>query len=405
VEAARDSFPNPDARPARAPAATRTDARFQPRILTTITHRTVHTKRLMDDMAGSKDLPSLTNKVEAQVLAGGSLLSLIESSPDINCVAAYLLASDLAQERRGQDPALSRQLEMQLAELMAVHGETITAALNSAKAISDFQGSVEDRKWIRAAYVGAVVNQSTASDLFESLIVRFGVQKFEQGALTILQALNDDLNAGAPSVRPNKLHILLLSSLVALRHLLAFIHATSEFLEKYNPTTFTRPSKTKGSKERKKGKQDSSQDSEAGKSPKKEDDRETDSASKLKSSLELLDVESADLASRFIRILLQLINGQGAVKVVHRFIDEELAKNCSTSTVRLMHSDLVAFVQSLPLTLWRERGHKDKLIDALRKQAVSTLHYQKITPRCVFLFKSTQLPNGCSAHSKAGPTF
>lgn len=321
------------------------NGRLQPRQLVLSYQKSVGIRKLLEDAGGSRnDLANQLASLEEHLRAGGSLLSLLESDDSLQSSLLYILASELSANLKTSDSKFSGVVDAEIRALMSYKGEEINAAINSASSFATFKSASVDRRWLRAGYLAVVSTQGSFSDLLESLLVRFGPNGFKAGALVMLKGINDDLTSATPSIRPAKLHLLLLSSLVAMRHLTAFIHATTAFAKSYKPEILAEAALTKTSH----------LDSNSGvddQGPVNQGNNESDEEEALT-----------------IKTFLQLISGQGSIKLLQRYLEDHFGQNLGWRRNEQIYKDFIAFIQNLPLALWRERSHKDKLLEALRKQ-------------------------------------
>jgi hypothetical protein len=323
--------------------------------------RSIALKKLLEDAAGSLDLPEQLATLEKHLRAGGELSALLETGDPLQSTLLYLLASDLAAKTKSRDSAFASYIEGEIAALLSSKGEEINAAVNSAKAFADSAILPVDRRWLRTGYLAVVSSQAGIPELLESLLLRFGPHGFEAGAHVLLKGINDDLASASPSIRPGKLHLLLLSSLVALRHLTSFIHATLIFSKTHKGL---RQSEIKDEPSL----DESGADLDVAKLGQPSDDS---SKEKNRQSGEEAGAQSTDEEALTVKTFMQLIAGQGSIKLIQRYLEEHFCQHLDRPQSEKIYRDFMAFVRDLPLALWRERSHKDKLLDALRKQLLA----------------------------------
>jgi type III secretion system YopN/LcrE/InvE/MxiC family regulator len=335
--------------------------RLQQRPIIPSAIRSIALKKLLEDAVGTSDLPEQLATLEKHLRGGGELNALLDSGDPLQSTLLYLLASDLAAKTKSRDSAFASYVEAEIAALLASKGEEINAAVNSAKAFADSAVLPADRRWLRTGYLAVVSNQAGIPELLESLLVRFGPNGFEAGANVLLKGINDDLASASPSIRPGKLHLLLLSSLVALRHLTSFIHATLIFSKTHKGAV-----QCEANDERLPDETSADIAITAIGHPSDDTSKEKNRRSARERAMQSTDEEALT-----VKTFMQLIAGQGSIKLIQRYLEEHFCQHLDRSQSERIYKDFMAFVRDLPLALWRERSHKDKLLDALRKQLLA----------------------------------
>jgi hypothetical protein len=332
VERLADAATTPVFRRPEVARGPRLDPRLQPRQIALSLHKSVAIKRLLEDASGGQsNIVEQLASLEEHLRTGGRLVALLRPGDILHSSSLFILASELATHAKTTDAAFAKHVEAEIAALLSSKGDEINAAINSAVAFSRSMSASVDRKWLRAGYLAVVSSQGTMAELLESLLLRFGPSEFQKGALILLQGLNDDLTSASPSIRPGKLHVLLLSSLVTLRHLTAFMRATVAFIRR------NKDGSGHGS------------DNDSNRNG-----ADTD--------------ESAQEEASTVKAFLQLIAGQGSIKLIQSYLEDRFGRDLDRGRKEKVFKDFIAFIQSQPLALWRDRSHKDRLLEALRKQ-------------------------------------
>jgi type III secretion system YopN/LcrE/InvE/MxiC family regulator len=306
-------------------------------------------KSLGDEAAG--DFARLSDEAASHVKAGGSLADYAQRK-SLDPASLQLIGTKAALDRDTSDPTLSQMLRHELEQLQDRLGSQISATLNTAAAIQTLQRPAADKAWLRGMYLTVVSASVPVMDAFESLLQKFGANAFEKGALAMLRALSDDMNAPRSSVAPDRLQMLLLSSMVTIRHLLALIHTCRAFLRQ--PAVIHDSRRTVEAVHQ--GQSDSQQDSP--------DTDEGDTADQER--------QQADQTTlRMVKLVLQLIGSSAAVKMVPRFLEEEVMPAAQVERAARVRNEFIDMVRALPPSLWKESKQKDQLIDMLRRQAMT----------------------------------
>ena len=95
-----------------------------------------------------------------------------------------------------------------LQELQDKYSKEITAGQNTAVALSAFS-SEEERKKLRLLYYETINAQSSAQNIIDNLLKKFGGEDLTKGFMTLLNAINNDLNAMRSSIPKDGLAYLL----------------------------------------------------------------------------------------------------------------------------------------------------------------------------------------------------
>ena len=322
------------------------DANSVQGMLSHIAARPAQLRRVLNSLGGgsAQETGSLPGEAAEHVKNGGSLSGFAEKR-GLDAASLQLIGTRAALDREASDPGLAQTIRHELERLQDHFGTAIGAALNTAAAIHSLDRPQSDRAWLRTIYLSVVTASAPVLDAYESLLQRFGPAHFERGALAMMRALSDDMNAPRASVSPDKLQILLLSSMVTIRHLIALIHTCRAFLRQppigreTGAVVQPRPPSRSG----------------AG-----GDDPAKDGAD-----------DDAELATvRMIKLLLQLTTSSNAVKLVPAFLEEDVVSRVHAERAARARNEFIDVIRALPPTLWKDPKLKDQLIELLRRQAI-----------------------------------
>ena len=296
----------------------------------------------------STNAQALAEEASAHVKGGGTLSSFADAH-SLDAATLQLIGTRAALDQAGHDPALAQTLQHELEHLQDMLGSAIGAALNTASALSEGGRSQVDKAWLRNMYMSVTSANAPVLEAYESLLQRYGTRQFDIGALTMMRALADDMNAPRASVPPDKLQILLLSSMVTIRHIVALIHTCNAFLRRPKAEPSAPPSE---SALRIDARATPQEKGEGGKG----DDREPG------------DGELATV--RMIKLLLQLTTSSAAVKLVPAFLEEDVVSRTHAERAARARNEFIDVMRNLPVTLWKDPKLKDQLIEMLRRQSI-----------------------------------
>ena len=307
-------------------------------MLAQIAGRPAQLRRVVKSLGDeTTDPQALSEEASAHVKAGGTLSGFAESHA-MDAATLQLIGTRAALDLSGSDPALAQVLQRELEHLQDVLGSAIGAALNTAAALSAGGRSQVDKAWLRNMYMSVTSASAPVLEAYESLLQRYGTLQFEAGALAMMRALADDMNAPRASIPPDKLQILLLSSMVTIRHIVALIHTCNAFLRR--PKSVPAPAS----------------DTARGDSDGKGRDR---------------DGAGSELATvRMIKLLLQLTTSSAAVKLVPNFLEEDVVSRAHAERAARARNEFIDVMRNLPVTLWKDPKLKDQLIELLRRQSM-----------------------------------
>lgn len=326
-------------------------------------------KRLFESLGGtmgSLDIDAALADLDAHLGAGGSLAQY-GAKRQLDPTTLYLLAVQSRIALRAVKPKLAHRLERESDALLAEYEAEVSAALNTSQALRALAGSASDRMWMRSLYVDAIKVRTPINESFEALLLRFGTRGFEGGARTLLRALSEDIAAHRSSVAPDRLQALLLSSLVAMRHVLGLIHTAQDFLHSQGLRKAALLGAGAGANVGSvdgldaASRQQDRQPWDAG--------RETDGESGKDTGRGQGEDRGEVVTIQLIRLLLQMTVNAGASKGVPVFLDKELgfARSSENRPARL-RADFISLIRGLPASMWKEAAHKDHLLETLRRQ-------------------------------------
>jgi type III secretion system YopN/LcrE/InvE/MxiC family regulator len=344
------TFRRPD--PSRQ-ARTAPDANSLQGMLAQIASRPSQLKRVLKSLGDETavDLGQLSDDAANHVKTGGSLADYAQRN-SLDPASLQLIGTKAAVDRETSDPPLAQLLRRELEQLQDKFGPAISATLNTAAAIQSLQRPAVDKAWLRGMYLTVVSAGVPVMDAFESLLQKFGAGAFEKGALAMLRALSDDMNAPRSSIAPDRLQMLLLSSMVTVRHLLALIHTCRAFLRQPSMIHDTTRLVTAVDGDRPRDQRDSQ-------------------ASGGDEDAEKEQQEAEQTMLRMVKLVLQLIGSSNAVKMVPRFLDEEVISATQVEKAARIRNEFIDVVRGLPPSLWKEPKLKDQLIDLLRRQTMT----------------------------------
>ena len=302
-------------------------------MLAQIASRPAQLRRVVRSLGDeSTDPQALSDEAKAHVQGGGTLSGFGEARA-LDAATLQLIGTRAALDLTGSDPALAQVLQHELERLQDVLGSSIGAALNTAAALSAGGRSQADKAWLRNMYMSVTSAHAPVMEAYESLLQRYGTRQFERGALAMMRALADDMNAPRASIPPDKLQILLLSSMVTIRHIVALIHTCNAFLRRPRVVFDA-----------------SSDDAASG--------GEREGA-------------GGELATvRMIKLLLQLTTSSAAVKLVPGFLEEDVVSRAHAERAARARNEFIDVMRNLPVTLWKDPKLKDQLIELLRRQSI-----------------------------------
>lgn len=307
-------------------------------MLAQIAARPSQLRRVVKSLGDEKTDPQALSDEATAYVKGGGTLSGFADSHAMDPATLQLIGARAALDLSGSDPALAQVLQRELEHLQDILGSAIGAALNTAAALSAGGRSQLDKAWLRNMYMSVTTASAPVLDAYESLLQRFGTLHFEAGALSMMRALADDMNAPRASIPPDKLQILLLSSMVTIRHIVALIQTCNAFLRR--PKSVPAPVSDEPKRD----------------SNKKGSDR---------------DGSGGELATvRMIKLLLQLTTSSAAVKLVPAFLEEDVVSKAYAERAARARNEFIDVMRNLPATLWKDPKLKDQLIEMLRRQAI-----------------------------------
>lgn len=303
-------------------------------MLTQIASRPAQLRRILKSLGDETTHPqALSEEAAAHVKDGGTLAGFADAR-GLDAATLQLIGTKAALDLAGSDPALAQALQRELEHLQDVLGGAIGAALNTASALSAGGRSQVDKAWLRNMYMSVTSASAPVLEAYEALLNRYGTGQFEAGARAMMRALSDDMNAPRASIAPDKLQLLLLSSMVTIRHIVAMINTCRAFLRRPGNAS-TSPVPADG--ERKGGEEDG-------------------------------DDELATV--RMIRLLLQLTASSAAVKLVPGFLEEDVVSRVHVDRAARSRNEFIDVMRNLPVTLWKDPKLKDQLIELLRRQSI-----------------------------------
>ncbi|MGJ7579323.1 HrpJ domain-containing protein [Variovorax sp. RHLX14] len=307
-------------------------------MLAQIAARPSQLRRVVKSLGDDKTDPqALSDEASAHVKGGGTLSGFADTHA-LDPATLQLIGNRAALDLSGSDPALAQVLQRELEHLQDILATDIGAALNTAAALAAGGRSQLDKAWLRNMYMSVTSASAPVLDAYESLLQRFGTLHFEAGAIAMMRALADDMNAPRASIPPDKLQILLLSSMVTIRHIVALIQTCNAFLRR--PKTVPGPAAEETQKD----------------SDKNSGDR---------------DESRGELATvRMIKLLLQLTTSSAAVKLVPGFLEEDVVSKAHAERAARARNEFIDVMRNLPATLWKDPKLKDQLIEMLRRQAI-----------------------------------
>jgi hypothetical protein len=300
-----------------------------------------------------EDVSKLSDDAAGHVKRGGSLADFATKKA-LDPASLQLIGTKAAMDREASDPPLSQMLRHELEQLQDKLGPAISAALNTAAALQSLQRPAADKAWLRGMYLTVLTASVPVMDAFESLLQKFGASSFERGALAMLRALSDDMTAPRASIAPDRLQMILLSSMVTIRHIVALINTCRAFLRQ--PVEAL----------------DSSAPVAAVDGDRPRDDDA--SAQKDRDDEEAREKEEGEQATvRMVKLLLQLVNSSAAVKLVPPFLDEQVVPKTQSDRSARIRNEFIEVMRSLPPSLWKDPKLKDQLIELLRRQTMTDI--------------------------------
>lgn len=335
----------PDVYEAPAPVAPRFEnPRFKndPRrsvnlVATQQSRPTLATRSLRADLLGDDaEQDEMLARAAAHVENGGTLAELRDNGR-WSAAALYELALLLGQ-RKDSGSSDAERYRLEVESLLARYGAEIHATLNTSAALMTAASSRADRNWLRGLYMEVTRGQVSVVELFESLLARFGPRRFRQGAMGMIAALNEDLNARTASSRADSLQMMVLASLVATRRLLSLTQSLRDLLARLGMEPSSDPES--------RGDQNEKQSA----SPEDGGDHATDTFTAV-----------------LLRQLLQAMAPNAGASALRVLVEDELCAGLNHTQQAQIQGEFVRFIQQIPNPMWREVAQKDKLVDGLRR--------------------------------------
>jgi type III secretion system YopN/LcrE/InvE/MxiC family regulator len=318
-------------------------------MLAQIASRPAQLRRIVKSLGDeTTDPQALTDELKSHVKSGGTVSSFAATHA-LDAATLQLIGTRASLDFSSGDPDLAQVLQHELEHLQDVFGTAIGAALNTSAALSAGGRSQVDKAWLRNMYMSVISASAPVLEAYESLLQRFGPQQFERGAIAMMRALADDMNSPRASISPDKLQILLLSSMVTIRHIVALINTCNAFLRRGERALRASV-----------GKQVSGADSRVAAG-------EAQDAGAKDGGGDGHD----DLATvRMIKLLLQLTNSSAAVKLVPAFLEDDVVPKIHVERAMRARNEFIDVMRNLPVTLWKDPKLKDQLIEMLRRQSI-----------------------------------
>ena len=318
-------------------------------MLTQIASRPAQLRRVVKSLGDeTADPQALSDEAASHVKNGGTLAGFADTHA-LDPASLQLIGTRAALDLSGRDPALAQALQRELEHLQDTLGSAIGAALNTAAALSAGGRSQVDKAWLRNMYMSVTSAGAPVLEAFEALLHRYGTRQFETGARAMMRALSDDMNAPRASIAPDKLQLLLLSSMVTIRHVVALINTCHAFLRrpKAAASASVDPGSCGGSRSI--------------------DESGIDADTKRGDG----DDEDHELATvRMIKLLLQLTSSSAAVKLVPGFLEEDVVSRVHAERAARARNEFIDVMRNLPVTLWKDPKLKDQLVEMLRRQSI-----------------------------------
>jgi hypothetical protein len=295
------------------------------------------TRSLRADLLGNDaEQAEMLALAAAHVENGGSLAELRDNGR-WSAAALYELAVLLGQRQESGSTGAERY-RLEAESLLARYGAEIHATLNTSAALMTAASSRADRNWLRGLYMEVTRGQVSVVELFESLLARFGPRRFRQGAMGMIAALNEDLNARTASSRADSLQMMVLASLVATRRLLSLTQSLRDLLARLG--------------------MEGSSDLES-----EDAQNEKEHAPSENGGDHATDAITAVL----LRQLLQAMAPKAGVSALRTLVEDELCAGLDHNQQAQVQGEFVRFIQQIPNPMWREVAQKDKLVDGLRR--------------------------------------
>ncbi|MGI4776878.1 MAG: HrpJ domain-containing protein [Janthinobacterium lividum] len=316
-------------------------------MLAQIASRPAQLRRIVRSLGDDTTNPQTLSEEAAAHVRNGGTLSNFADSHALDAATLQLIGTRAALDLSGSDPALAQVLQRELERLQDVSGPAIDGALNTAAALAGGNRSQVDKAWLRNLYMSVTSAGAPVLEAYEALLHRYGVGQFEVGACAMMRALSDDMNAPRASIAPDKLQLLLLSSMVTIRHIVALINTCRAFLRRPNADVSARAGSGLRVDPRPKGKGDADAGAERG------------------------DGAEDELATvRMIKLLLQLTTSSAAVKLVPGFLEDDVVSRAHAERAARARNEFIDVMRNLPVTLWKDPKLKDQLIELLRRQSI-----------------------------------
>lgn len=336
-------------------------------LVTLMAQRPGQLRKLYETLGGSAnnvDADAMAGELQAHLAAGGTLAEF-GASKQIDPAILYLLAVQCRTTHRGVRDKSMHRLEREMDALVDAFDTEICAALNTSQAMRQLNAS-SDRLWMRSLYVAAITVRSPISEVFESLLQRFGPDGFERGAATLLRALSDDMASQRSSIPSDRLQGLLLASLVSMRHVLGLMNSGKGFLRREGFMVDARKEQAAPSASGVSGRNPEGGE-ERGEQGGESSPQERAGRQGVESVLNERRRQADVMTVQLVKLLLQLTLNSAAVRGVPSFLVACTGGDDAPDRAARLRLHFIELVQNLPATLWKETSHKDQLVEALRR--------------------------------------